>query len=320
MNQATAVYLEELEFGIVRIQGKDALDYLHRQLSNEIRSLRPGEGAPVCYLNAQGRVRLYFNLYRTPNEEGYLALIAGDQRSSFISEMERLVFREQIEFMEVSSAEASIVLTGAKSEQVLGGILGESTVPEVNSVQQVGGESGSLFLFRTDWTCAPTFLLSGPRPEVDAMAGRLRAIETASITPEDFHTLRIEKGTPWPGFEVDDSMIPYECGLDGAVSLTKGCYVGQEVIARMANLGAPPRLLRGLQFDPEVDSVPPRGAVVASGEISVGEVLTSGWSRRLQSAVALSSIRKKFSAPGTRLSVEGKPATVRVFPMLGSDE
>lgn len=320
MNTAGTVYLEGMDFGIIRIQGKDAFDYLHRQLSNEIRFLRPGEGAPVCYLNAQGRIRLYFNLYRAPGQDEFLALNAGDQRSSFIPELDRLVFREEILFKEFFSEFSSILLIGPDGENLIRECLETLAVPELNTFRMVEGKEGSLFIFRTDWTCEPTFLISGVRGETSAFVGRLRATDAASITPEDFHCLRIEKGTPWPGFEVDDSMIPYECGLEGAVSLTKGCYVGQEVIARMANLGSPPRLLRGLQFDSEAASVPARGAVVASGEISVGEVLTSGWSHRLQSAVALSSIRKKFSAPGTRLSVEGKPATVRVFPMLGSDE
>lgn len=320
MNEAITVYLERLEFGLIRIQGKDALDYLHRQLSNEIRSLRPGEGAPVCYLNAQGRIRLFFNLYRSPDEEGFLALIAGDQRSSFIPELERLVFREQIEFTDLSSDFSSIVLTGSHSEGLLGEILNEPAVPEMNSVRELGGDRGGLFLFQTDWTCEPTFLLSGPRAMVESLVAALQSTGTASMAPEDFHTLRIEKGTPWPGFEVGDSMIPYECGLEGAVSLTKGCYVGQEVIARMANLGAPPRLLRGLLIEAGSEAVPELGAVVASGEVLVGEILTSGWSDRLGSVVALSSIRKKFSIPGTGLSVEGKPATVKTFPMQREDE
>ncbi|MCA9427210.1 MAG: folate-binding protein YgfZ [Candidatus Omnitrophica bacterium] len=302
-------HLDGQDFGYVEIRGDDAQDYLHRQLSNEIRDLQPGVGRPMCYLNVQGRIRHYFNLWKTT--EGYLAILAGEQRRTFVEEMDRMVFREKIEFIDRGGDLDSVVVIGPDSFSALSRLLSMAPLPEELEFSEASGDR----VFRVGWTQEPTFHIVGDRERIQSLKSILESEEIPLGEWRAFHTLRIEKGTPWPGYEVNETMIPYECGLDEAVSLTKGCYVGQEVIARMANLGSPPRLLRGLHIDSNRDDIPEQGTPVREGDIVAGEILTSGFSERLNAAVATSSIRKKFSKEGTMLSVGDRAARVVAYPM-----
>jgi folate-binding protein YgfZ len=166
---------------------------------------------------------------------------------------------------------------------------------------------------RYDWAPVPVYLLILSTEDLNKAKSRL--LESGAIEGEwsTFHTLRIEKGTPWPEFEVNDSVIPYECGLDDVVSLTKGCFVGQEIVARMKNLGESPRHLRGLVF--EDATVPSRASEVMVGDVHAGRILTSGYSDRLGVAIATTSLLKKTAEAGTKVQVGGQSADVRLFPL-----
>jgi folate-binding protein YgfZ len=307
---AAVISLED--FGVFDFIGSDASGFLHRLLSNEIRNLAVGEGIPACFLHREGRILLDLTLWKT--DLGYRALLAGKQREQLIPLFDRVLFREDVKIRDQSPECSFLVLAGPEATEVLG-IASQKEVPPCEMLRSVSFtiQGELLTAFRVDWLQVPTYLMCSPCGIAADVLTRLKEGGALPTSLDAFHILRMEKGTPWPGFEVDDSMIPYECGLEGSVSLTKGCYVGQEIIARMHNLGKPPRLLRGLVLGTQ--QAPPRGAAVFHGEIEIGRVLGSGVSDALGCALATSSVRSKFSEDGTQVSVEDAPATVRVFPL-----
>src|SRR6478736_9132203 len=130
-------------------------------------------------------------------------------------------------------------------------------------------------------------------------------------------TLRIETGVPRFGRDMDEETIPLEAGIESrAISMTKGCYVGQEVIVRVLHRGhgRVARKLVGLKIDG--DAVPAAGASVMSGDRVAGEVTSGVRSPALGGPIALAYVQRDFIAPGTALSVNGAGATVTTLPFV----
>lgn len=307
----TSPYYEGLEIGFFTLEGKDAEDFLHRQLSNEIRNLPVGSGVPVCLLNREGRILLYFTLWKTGT--GFSAIVPEQQRSQFISLLDRVIFREEIRLTDQTPEFCPLVIAGAQAGEVLHKV-GASSVPEVFKSSQFNLVDTKVKVYCMDWLIDPCFLLVCPVDETTQVKGELEAVGCVKSDLESFHSYRIEKGSPWPGYEVDETMIPFECGLGDAASLTKGCYVGQEIIARIHNLGKPPRILRGLVF--QGGTPPERGVPVHHEKVEVGKVLSASWSRNLDQPIATTSIRVKYSAAGTSVTVAGISAVVEEFPLI----
>ena len=129
--------------------------------------------------------------------------------------------------------------------------------------------------------------------------------------------LRVEAGVPLFHRDMDEETIPLEAGIESrAISLTKGCYVGQEVIIRVLHRGhgRVARKLVGLKIDGE--AVPAAGAAVMNGDRAVGEVTTGVHSPALGGPIALAYVQRDFIAPGTVLSVNGAGATVTALPFV----
>ena len=301
-----------LEIGLFSIEGKDAGDFLHRQLSNEIRNLAINSGVPVCLLNREGRILLYFTLWKT--EAGYTAIVPEQQRQQFIPLLDRVLFREDVRLTDQSSENSALVLSGTQSAECLRTLFATQIAETVFQSVSIIHAGIPLKIFQMDWLLQPSFLLVCPKQQAATIKQQLETAGCMGSGLDVFHSYRIEKGSPWPGYEVDETMIPYECGLTHTANLTKGCYVGQEIIARIHNLGKPPRILRGLVLDGETS--PERGAPVFHEKVEVGKILSSVWSNRLKKPIASTSIRTKYGADGTPVSVSGVPATVKEFPLV----
>jgi folate-binding protein YgfZ len=129
-------------------------------------------------------------------------------------------------------------------------------------------------------------------------------------------TVRIEAGVPWWGRDYDDSSLPQETGLEEALNFTKGCYLGQEVVARIHYRGGVNRVLRGLQFDG--DEPPAEGTELLLEGRAVGRVGSVAVSPTLEGPVGLALLHKRGAEPGTRLDLEGGgEAEVAELPLVG---
>jgi folate-binding protein YgfZ len=138
-------------------------------------------------------------------------------------------------------------------------------------------------------------------------------------TLEQYEALRIECGVPAMGRELTDRTIPAEAGqsvIDRSVSFTKGCYTGQELVARIDSRGGNvPRRLRGLVLDGE--GLPAPGAAVRVGDDEVGTVTSAAWSDRLDAVIALAYVKRDVDVP-TGGSVDGRVARIETLPLLRS--
>jgi len=128
--------------------------------------------------------------------------------------------------------------------------------------------------------------------------------------------LRIESGTPRQGFELSEDVLPAEARLDAAISATKGCYVGQEIVARLRSRGQVNHLLVGLRFE---GRLPERGARLSAGGKRTGEITSVAWSPQ-SGPIGLGFVRREHSEPGTEVDVDGQRAIVTALPFVGGSE
>ncbi len=295
---------------VLRITGRDRVRFLHAMLSNDVMLLDkagPGHGVRATLNSVQGRLVADAHLYLVDPEKktgSMLALFEPGASAAFVEMLDRYVIAEKVYFEPEDLAAIAVVGPGATDLLAGRGLAledgehrhGEGTLAgaSVRIIRrELGAPEGHLLL------CAPA--------DVDAVTGAL-GVPTASLA--QLEAARIEAGLPRAGGDVTSVNIVLEGGLkDRAVSFTKGCYIGQEVICRLDSMGTPARLLVQL----EAAEAPEPGTELFAGPKSVGWVTSSVVSERKGSAVFLGYVKKRSNDLGATVAVgaaDGPAATI----------
>jgi folate-binding protein YgfZ len=276
--------------GVIEMTGRDRARFLHGMCTNDIKKLQPGQGCMAAIVNRQGKMVCEMIAYATEN-----ALLLEVDRSNLqptIDHLSRFLVADDVT-LKISDA-AVVGLWGPRAKA----LLGLRDLPDFHFQMR---ESGVVARNRSLGVEGCHLLLPASRPE------EVARILDHGVAPAGFaaaETLRVENGFPRWGADMDGSLLPMEAGLEPiAVSYTKGCYIGQEVIQRVKTYSEPPRMLVQLEVP---DAAP--GDKVSAGGDEVGTVTSA------TPALALGIVRKEFKAPGTEVTVAGKPARVRALP------
>lgn len=283
---------------ILRFEGPDAVTWLHGMTTSDVKGLPVGQGQPTTLCTSKGKVIGLGTLIKR-QEDLWLDLDPLCREPSLAS-LERLLITEDVIIHDASFKHSFLSLVGPKAAETLGALLGTVQLPEalwsyVNfeyAGQEVflrRGRVGGLPALEA-WTSGDALfeLLAKNVPLAGWQAGEL---------------LRIEAGEPRYGKEVTDATIPQEAGLDDAISYTKGCYLGQETIARLHYRGHVNRHLRSFVFLQD-GLVPQSGAGIFVDGEEKGKVTSACLSPRLQRPIAMGYIRREFAEPGTQVEVQ----------------
>ena len=276
---------------VIELRGGEAAEFLQGQVTNDVEALAPGEGCYAALLDHKGKLRADMRVLR----------LAPDRLLVDAEAAARPVLTHNFQTYSLGRDVRSTDLTG---ERVVLSLIG----PEARSLadpappedEHAFVAAGETFHVATD--LGVDLIV----PSEAADAAREMAPAASEAVAE---CRRIESGRPRLGLDMDSTTIPQEAGLnDRAVSFTKGCYVGQETVARLHYKGKPNRHLRGLRAVKPVD----HGDPIMLGERQVGTVGSSCVSPAL-GALALALVRRE-AAPGDEVTVGGVPATVTDLP------
>jgi folate-binding protein YgfZ len=278
---SSAVVVDRSARSRLLLRGSDVADFLQGQVSNDVEALVPGSGCYATLLTAKGKIRCDMRILR------------GDDWFLVDSEPQALPVLEHM--VRVYSIGRDV--HSERDDRGLWSVIGPAAREALDNPPPATEHShtqGALGVYvATDLGVD----VIGERPDLPEGSA-----DTAEI-------LRIESGRPRLGFELGDDVIPQEAGInERAISFTKGCYVGQETVARLFYKGKPNRHLRGLKLDDPVE----RGAVIGSGERELGRVSSAGVSPRL-GPVALALVRRE-AAPGDSVTVGDTHATIVELP------
>jgi folate-binding protein YgfZ len=316
----TAAFLDRSARGRIAVRGRDRASYLQGLLTNDIQVLKTGEGCYAAYLTAQGRMIADLWVYELGDV--IMLSLAGELTSAVMARLDQFIFSEDVQLGDVSETFAQIAVVGPDAARVVEALFDEPPAMSLATLPEHGNLRGHMsrhpaIITRVTDTGEPGFDVYVERDQIGWLKGRLAAGGVPEADDEAAEALRIEAGVPMFHRDMDEDTIPLEAGIETrAISMTKGCYVGQEIIVRVLHRGhgRVARKLVGLTIDGE--SIPARGAVVASADRTVGQVTSAVKSPALHQPVALAYVQRDFIPPGTVLSVGGVPATVTALPFI----
>jgi folate-binding protein YgfZ len=296
--------VERSHRALVEVAGPDAAEFLQGQLTNDVAALAPGEGCYAAMLNPKGRILADMRVLHVAAER-FLLDTESSAQDAVLRDLRRYKIGRRVEVLDRSADSSVLSLVGPRAEEVVAGATGLRPGPEEHSVVGDG-----IYATRTDVgvdVIAEKDAASLREALLDAGA---RAVSLASA-----EIIRVGTGRPRHGLDMSEENLPAEAGIvERAVSFTKGCYVGQEPVARMHYRGHPNRHLRGLRLAGPAEP----GTPIFAGENEVGRLGSAVVSPAL-GPIALALVRREVE-PGDEVSVgEGGPlATVIELPFASS--
>jgi tRNA-modifying protein YgfZ len=271
--------VERPKRSLFEVGGAEAADFLQGQVSNDVEGLAPGQGCYATLLNHKGKIRADLRVLRTA--DGFL-LDAEPLAHRVVEHMlETYSLGREVSFRDVSGEQSVVSLIGPDARARL------DTAPPGEEHANVTGDMG--LYVATD--LGVDVVCKDPDKVRSALA-------VEDVSEEAAECLRIESGRPRLGFDMDGDTIPQEAGLnDRAINFEKGCYVGQETVARLFYKGKPNRHLRGLRLSAPAE----RGESIANGERQLGRLGSTCVSPTL-GPIALALVRREAS-PGDSVTV-----------------
>jgi folate-binding protein YgfZ len=281
-----AAVVDRAHRGVLAVPGVDRLSWLHLLLTQHVATLPDGAGTEALVLDANGRV-LHHAVVSHVGETVWLDT-EPDDAPLLLEYLEKMRFWSKVEPRDATAELAVLSLVGPDTPAVLAAV----GAPVPSDAYESAELSGGGFVRRMPWPGPDAADLLVPRSEKHAWLNRLTAAGARPAGTMAFEALRVEALRPRVRVDTDDRTIPHEVGWIGsAVHLTKGCYRGQETVARVANLGRPPRRLVLLHLDAGDEELPVPGDPVLSEGRAVGRVGTVALHHEL-GPVALALVKR----------------------------
>jgi folate-binding protein YgfZ len=315
-----AAFLDRSHRGRIVVSGSERASYLQGLLTNDIVALKTGQGCYAAYLTAQGRMIADLDVY----ELGDVLLLAmgGGVKDAVMAKLDQFIFSEDVQLGDVSGTFAQIAIVGPEAPAVVASIVRDLSRDALRGMTEHGNAraewaGGAAIVTAIADTGEPGFDLYVERPQSTALKVALAAAGAIELDEATAEAVRIEAGVPLFGRDMDQETIPLEAGIESrAISFSKGCYVGQEVIIRVLHRGhgRVARKLVGLTLDG--DEIPAPGAAVRSGDREIGSVTSSTSSPARRRPIALAYLHRDFLVPDTIVTVGAQTATVTALPFV----
>jgi folate-binding protein YgfZ len=313
--EAVALF-DRSSLGKVSVTGRDRQAFLQGMLTNDVKALAPGQGAPAAFLDAHGKVMALLVVYAA--EDRVLIELPPSMTEKTLQTLDRYLISEKAYFEAVDEAFAILSLQGPGARVLLETLTGTTlAVPSYGHIEAAVAGTPVRVVNRAEGP-APGFHCWIPAEHAVAIKDVFTDGGAVPAGAETLEVLRIEAGQAWYPQDVDDSVILPETRLESLVSYTKGCYIGQETVARVKYRGHVNRALSGLVV--EGDRVPEVGARVTAEGKDIGRVTSSVRSVALGRPIALGYVRREHFEPGHSVTIVDaageQPARVVALPFV----
>ena len=330
-----AAFIDLSARGRLVLTGADRASYLQGLLTNDVAALPPGEGCYSAYLTPQGRMIADMAVVNLGDE--LLLDVDAGATALLLERLREFVFTEDVEVEDRTAAWAAVAVHGPEAARIVADLgrpvedgtpLGADALGRLPEYHQRRGRFGDapVTVVRSDEIGEVGFVLYADAAAARPLARALAEAGAAELDAETFALLRLEAGRPAFPADMNETTIPLEAGIESrAVSQTKGCYVGQEVIVRILHRGQGrvARRLVGLEFGDGAPT-PEAGTTLSAADgldaEPVGRVTTARRSPALGRTIALGYVKRELAAAGTKLvATDGDrrlPAVVTERPFL----
>lgn len=310
--------------GRLRLTGSDRAAYLHRIISNDVDGLSVGEGNYATILTNRGKIIADMNVYVFEDSIGIET--NAETTSTLYQELDKYLIADDVTIEDFTERTGVVGVHGPKSTELLQEVYGFDVgeLPEYHSLVYES-DGRRIICVRANETGEVGYNLCTTSESMEWLwdttltKGRTFGVQPVGSTA--LNALRIEAGIPRYGAELDDSIFPGEAELEHAISYEKGCYIGQEIVARMKYRGHPNRLLRG--FEITDDTPPQKGDLLFDGDKEIGWITSAVVSPTLGKTIGMGYVRVAFTDEGSQVEVETADgrvnATVGLLPFYQRD-
>ncbi len=296
--------------GRIRVSGSEAIQFLNGLITNDMKTLKEHCWMSAAFPNVQGRLIASVRVMRIADEQGkkgaspvFLLDTEGATRDRVLKTIERFTFAGDFQVADITAVTAQISIQGANAVGILEKVLGSSWVePAKEELRIINWNDAELVVVRASHTAEDGFDLITDAAHALSLWQALLAGGAKPVGFDALEILRIEAGISRYGRDLDETLVVSETNLDDAVSFTKGCYVGQEIIARIKYRGHVAKKITGVAFDGEV-SAEAGASVMTVDEQVIGRLTSVAFSPKLQKTIALALIKYQYLAAGTKVKV-----------------
>jgi folate-binding protein YgfZ len=312
--------------GALRFVGPDRRAWLHGQVTSDVNGLADGCWQEAAMLNPQGHMLAWMRLFAVPGS--LLADLPMSITASTAQTLDQYLIMEKVEIEDASRELCLFSIQGPRAAEAVRtatGVDAAVLAPHTHTVEE-GPGGAPLIVARASQTGESGFDLLASTEAAPLIWEQLTAgVQRVGGRPagwEALNLLRVEAGMPWWGHELDPAIVPLEARLERAISRTKGCYIGQEIIARIDARGQVNNLLAGLLLSSE--RLPSAGSAVLSEGKRIGRVTTAVQSPALGACISLAFLRRDWTEPGRSVDVDGGgervPGEVRALPFVSAGD
>jgi folate-binding protein YgfZ len=313
--QTAACLFDETDRGRIDVTGAEAASFLHRITANDVLALAAGEGSRNVLLSSKGKVLFEFDVSR--DTDGLSLSVPRGSTPGLLKALDTYLFAEKVVLEDASDLCAPISICGPESDAIVARV-GGSTLPRGDHdwVRARFGEH-VLTIVRLSVAGSPGFRLDAGPEGTSALWQALVAAgaRPAGVVVRDI--LRVEAGSALYGVDVDDSVYPQEARLESAFSLEKGCYIGQEVVAKIDTYGGLNKRLVALRISH--DDPIARGTRLFREEDGerrdLGVITSWAYSFVLDTGLVLAYVKRRHQHAGTSFRVGETDASATIVPI-----
>jgi aminomethyltransferase len=274
--------------GLIEVSGREVVQFLNGLITNDVAALEDGAQMSAAFPNAQGRLLAFVRVRRKGDK--FLFETAETTHAKVFQNLYRFTFAGDFFVEDRSENYSYFEIQNSKFE-----------IRNSESIVFESNRGADFFV---------------PKETAEDFRNELLKADAVEISDELYEVLRIENGTPLYGVDMDETTVVLETGLDDAVSFKKGCYIGQEIIARIHFRGHVAKKLTGLIFEEKAAAINPNDEIKSLEGKNAGRITSATFSPKLEKTIALAYVRYDYLAAGTELKVNDSATRVEDLPFI----
>jgi len=322
--RSSVAVIDRSACGRIKVTGKDRLDFLHRLCTQDLKTLvAPGRGAPAVFTNNKGRIVDLVSVFDLG--DSLLLLTSPGARTGLTEWIRKYIVMDQVALTDITGEGGAFRVTGPLAPQVIRALT-DVPASAIEPHRALGIVIGGIeaTVMGEEAGPRPTFQVIADAPAASELfhmaVSAARALHGGPAGEEARNIMRIEDGLPEGSAELTEDYNPWEARLDGAISLTKGCYLGQEVVARLNTYDKVSKRLVGFRMGEA--QPPPAGSRILADGREAGTLTSAVRSLAAGETIGLGYIRIAHEEPGTEVEIvlpdqDGRiPARVTSLPVV----
>jgi folate-binding protein YgfZ len=287
--------------GRLLIGGAEAVMFLNGLITNDMKTLALNTWMPAVFPNVQGRLLAAVRVIH--RDDGFLIDTENATRKTVVKLLERFTLAGDFRLADLTQDTALLSIQGAKVSEIMAAIFGEALASLARDAAASADWQGQqVTVIRATHTAEDGFDLFVNATGAEALRDSFIRAGAQPIGNDTVETLRLEAGIARYGIDMDEANVVTETNLDDAVSFTKGCYIGQEIIARIKYRGHVAKKIAGLVCEGEV-SLESGARIISVDAKEIGRVTSVAFSPRLARTIALGYVKYDYLEPGTSVNV-----------------